>query len=104
MTHIQETNWRVKIMDNNIIDIKWCEDHAFKMQVVNVASSLTYYYDDNNCVIITYTKSTMGKKEISVYNHQLKSFITLEKSANDNITETDLKKLCDIVEINYPFS
>lgn len=90
-------------MGNNIIDIKWCEDHAFKMQTVNVASSLTYYYDDNNCVIITYTKSTMGKKEISVYNHQLKSFITLERSGSTNITENDLRKLCDIVEINCPF-
>ena len=90
-------------MYKNIINSDWCESHGFIKQVVNVASNLTYYYDDNNCVIITYTKSTIGKIELTVYNYNTKSLITLERSGSTNITENDLRKLCDIFEINYPF-
>lgn len=94
-----------------IINIDWCKEHGMKLVLINVARDTSYYFEDHNEVIIVYTKSTTGEKRLYVKNpitHKSVELTTSRNSIKQNstneLTEDDLHKLCELVNIEYPFN
>ena len=107
--------WRVLIMAQKYINFKWCEEHGFTKVMQNVARDTSWAYEQNDWNIIVYTESTTGEKKLAVYNPNTKDFAGLEcrKFYNDfytnklkerKITESDLKKLFKLAQMDYPFT
>ena len=88
------------------INIDWCKEHGMKLVLVNVARDTSYYFEDFNKGTIVYTKSTTGEKSLYVNNPITHKSVELTISRNpiNELTEDDLHKLCELVNIEYPFN
>ena len=92
------------------INIDWCKQHDMAFVLVNVARDISYYLEKDGNVILVYTQSTTGEKKIYVRNplSRKEAELTVPKLNRDldelNILTTDdLNKLCELVNLEYPF-
>ena len=83
-------------MENEIITIDWCKKHGFKQQTINVATDLTYYYEEDTC-IICFTKRTCEAEKKRIVSDRLHKKTVEFSSAI--ITEEDLYYLCNLINI-----
>lgn len=92
------------------IDIDWCKKHDMTFDYVNVARDTSYYLEKDGNVIFIYTQSTTGEQKIYVRNplYRKEAELIVSKINRDldklNILTTDdLNKLCNLVDLEYPF-
>ena len=92
------------------IDIDWCKKHDMTFANVNVARDTSYYLEKDGDVIFVYTKSTTGEQNIHVRNplSRKEAELTVNRINRDldklNILTTDdLNKLCELINLEYPF-
>lgn len=93
------------------IDIEWCKQHGMAFVLVNVASDTSYYLEKDGYVVLVYTKSTIGEQKLYCRNPLNNKEIEFTvKAMNQNLTKRnilttdDLHKLCDLIELDYPFN
>ena len=102
-------------MAQKYINFKWCEEHGFTKVMQSVARDTSWAYEQNDWNIIVYTESTTGEKKLAVYNHDTRDYASLEcrkfrrdyrtdKLVERKITESDLKKLFKLAQMDYPFT
>lgn len=93
------------------IDIEWCKQHGMVFVHVNVARDTSYYLEKDGHVFLVYTKSTTGEQKLycrNLLNNKEIEFTV--NSMNKNLTKRnilttdDLHKLCDLIELDYPFN
>ena len=92
------------------INIDWCKQHGMILSQVNVASDTSYYLETNGYTILVYTKSTTGNQKLNVINpisnKEIEFSVSrLNRDLNklNSITTDDLRKLCELVNLDYPF-
>ena len=92
------------------INVDWCKQHGMTLSQVNVASDTSYYLETNGYTILVYTISTTGNQKLNVINPITNkeiefSLSRLNKDLNkfNSITTDDLRKLCELVNLDYPF-
>lgn len=88
------------------IDIEWCKQHGMTFANVNVARDTSYYLEKDGYVIFVYTQSTTGEQKIYVRNplSRKEAELLVHNSDNPNILTTDdLNKLCELIDLEYPF-
>lgn len=92
------------------IDINWCKKHDMAFVHVNVARDTSYYLEKDGDVIFVYTQSTTGEQKIYVRNplsrkeaELLVPRINRDLDKLNILTTDDLNKLCELVELEYPF-
>ncbi len=92
------------------INLDWCKQHGMTLFKVNVASDTSYYLETNGYTILVYTISTTGNQKLNVINPITKKEIEfsvsrLNRDLNklNSITTDDLRKLCELVNLDYPF-
>ena len=92
------------------INLDWCKQHGMTLSQVNVASDTSYYLETNGYIILVYTISTTGDQKLHVINPTTNKEIEfrvsrLNRDLNklNSITTDDLRKLCELVNLNYPF-
>lgn len=92
------------------INLDWCKQHGMTLFQVNVVSDTSYYLEINGYTILVYTKSTTGNQRLHVINPTTKKEIEfsvsrLNRDLNklNSITTDDLRKLCELVNLDYPF-
>lgn len=92
------------------INIEWCKQHDMVFVHVNVARDTSYYFEIDGNVILVYTTSTNGEQKLYVRNPSNRKEIELtvsnlnkEIDKFNSITTNDLKKICDLIELEYPF-
>lgn len=92
------------------IDIDWCQKHDMAFVHVNVAIDTSYYLEKDGDVIFVYTQSTTGEQKIYVRNplYGKEAELTVPRINRDldklNILTTDdLNKLCELIDLEYPF-
>jgi hypothetical protein len=85
------------------INIEWCKQHDMICAYANVVRDTSYYLEQDGNLIFVYTQSTTGEQKIYVRNpHSFKGCeLTIPKI--NILTTDDLKKLCELVGIEYPF-
>lgn len=93
------------------IDIEWCKQHGMVFVHVNVARDTSYYLEKDGHVFLVYTKSTTGEQKLYCRNPLNNKEIEFTvHSMNKNLTKRnilttdDLHKLCDLIELDYPFN
>ena len=92
------------------INLDWCKQHGMTLSQVNVARDTSYYLETNGYIILVYTTSTTGDQKLHVINPDTKkeiefSLSRLNRDLNklNSITTDDLRKLCELVNLDYPF-
>ena len=92
------------------INVDWCKQHGMTLSQVNVARDTSYYLETNGFIILVYTTSTTGDQKLHVINPDTKkeiefSLSRLNRDLNklNSITTDDLRKLCELVNLDYPF-
>lgn len=92
------------------INIDWCKKHDMAFVHVNVARDTSYYLEKDGNVIFVYTQSTTGEQKIFVRNPLLGkeaelivSKINRDLDKLNILTTDDLNKLCNLVDLEYPF-
>ena len=92
------------------INLDWCKQHGMTLFKVNVASDTSYYLETNGYTILVYTISTTGNQKLNVINPITNkeiefSLSRLNRDLNklNSITTDDLRKLCELVNLDYPF-
>jgi hypothetical protein len=92
------------------INLDWCKQHGMTLSQVNVARDTSYYLETNGYIILVYTISTTGDQKLHVINPTTKKEIEfsvsrLNRDLNklNSITTDDLRKLCELVNLDYPF-
>ena len=92
------------------INLDWCKQHGMTLFQVNVVSDTSYYLETNGYTVLVYTKSTTGNQRLHVINPTTKKEIEfsvsrLNRDLNklNSITTDDLRKLCELVNLDYPF-
>ena len=86
------------------INIDWCKKHDMTFVYVNVARDTSYYLEKDGNVIFVYTQSTTGEQKIYVRNPLSRKEAELTVPNKLNILTTDdLNKLCNLVDLEYPF-
>lgn len=89
-------------MEQEIITLDWCANNGFKKQLINVATDITYFYEDPD-FIICFTRSTCGRNRVIVSKYSSKETIELECQNYGSITLEKLRDLCGMVNVNFPF-
>lgn len=92
------------------INLDWCKQHGMILSQVNVASDTSYYLETNGYIILVYTISTTGDQKLNVINlitnKEIEFSVSrLNRDLNklNSITTDDLRKLCELVNLDYPF-
>ena len=77
---------------------------------VNVAKDTSYYLEQSGDVIFVYTKSTTGEQNIHVRNlfsrkeaELIVNRINRDLDKLNILTIDDLNKLCELIDLEYPF-
>lgn len=93
-----------------IINFEWCEKHNMKQMRVNVASDKSYYLEKDKYSIIVYIESMRGEKKLFVFNpingkqiEYILPKISLKENKYNEFTTDDLKIMCKLVDLEYPF-
>lgn len=93
-----------------IINFEWCERHNMSLVRVNVARDKSFYLEKDGYCCVVYTESSTGEKTIHVLNplNKKQLDLTMPKiSLNENklneFTVNDLKVMCELVGLEYPF-
>ena len=92
------------------IDIDWCKKHVMTFANVNVARDTSYYLEQSGDVIFVYTQSTTGEQKIYVRNplsrkeaELIVPRINRDLDKLNILTTDDLNKLCELINLEYPF-
>lgn len=85
------------------INIEWCKQHDMILAQTGFLRDVFYRLEEDGNLIFIYAQSTTGERKIYVRNpHSLKGCeLTVPKM--NILTTDDLKKLCELVGIEYPF-
>lgn len=93
-----------------IINFEWCEKHNMELFRVNVARDKSFYLEKDGYCCVVYTESSTGEKTIHIFNPSNKKQLDLTMpkiSFNENkhneFTVNDLKVMCELVGLEYPF-
>lgn len=93
-----------------IINFKWCENNFLEKHKINVASDVSYSLLKDKYYVITYTESSSGEKKLCVFNplnSKMIDFtmpkICFKQNKRNEFTTNDIKIMCDLVGLEYPF-
>lgn len=94
-----------------IINKEWCEQHGMEKPYANVARDTSYCLVKDRYYIVIYTESTTGEKKLFVQNPAIKKSVEMimpkydfKLDKHNDFTTDDLQKLCNIVDLEYPFT
>ena len=93
-----------------IINFEWCEKHNMSLFRVNVARDRSFYLEKDGYCCVVYTESSTGEKTIHVFNPLNKKQleftmpkISFKENKRNEFTTNDLKVMCELVGLEYPF-
>ena len=93
-----------------IINKEWCERHGMEMPYANVARDSSYCLVKERYYVVIYTESSTGEKKLFAQNPAIKKSIEMimpkydfKLDIHNDFTTNDLKKMCDMINLEYPF-
>lgn len=89
------------------INKNWCIENGFTHQTINVVDYDSYYYECKGKYIIGFSKGIRCTCTLYVENFDSKKSLGFEKklrsSSEIGVTVSDLKRMCELADIEYPF-
>lgn len=85
------------------INFEFCINNGMQKVYENVTRDTSYFLSKDGYTILVYTQSTTGYNKIEVYNPFNNKQIEMSIHRT-SFTTDDLRTLCDLVDIEYPFT